>query len=185
MSSTTRGKNRNSSSAQRRLSFDQQDSKTSDGVTGCDDDIAQTTGLTYSASSPQKRSHVTSFESPAPNKKSKSVVITPEAHKEDLFKLVPKYIHKNVEYCREGSSSLPIKTIQVFQWIRDRYEIPPDFEQQRSFGPLSGTTYEQRVIAEYKLGKLHRKEDAPDDETLICSGCAQAGHLRDDCPALI
>ncbi|GAX12254.1 hypothetical protein FisN_1Hu185 [Fistulifera solaris] len=182
MPSTTKGKNRSSNSAQRRLNFDQQGSRTSDEIISIDDDIAQTTDL---VSSPQKRSSVTSFESPAPSKKQKSVVITPEAQKEDLSQFVPKYIHKNVEYCREGSSTLPSKTIQVYQWIRERYKIPSDFEQQRFFGPLSGTSYEQRVITEYKLGKLDRKEDAPDDETLICSGCAQTGHLRDDCPALI
>lgn len=186
MPATTRGKNRPTGSAQRRLDFDNQDTRTSNEIIDIDDDIPQTANSSRSLASPQKRSPVTSFESPAPSKKPKAVVVTPEAEKEDLLsKYVPTYIHKNVEYCREGTASLPSKTIQIFQWICDRYEVPADFEQQRSFGPLSGTSYEQRVIAEYKLGKLDRKEDAPDNETLICSGCAQTGHIRDDCPSLI
>lgn len=185
MPSTTRGKNRTSGSARRRLNFGAQDTWTSDEIIDIDDDTPQTTESSNSRSSQWKRSPTTSFESPAPSKKTKAVVVTPEAAKEDLSKFVPTYIHKNVEYCRGGSCSLPSKTIHVFQWICDRYNIPPDFEQQRSFGPLSGTSYEQRVIAEYKLGKLERKGDSPDDETLICSGCAQTGHIRDDCPSLI
>ena len=185
MPATTRGNHRTSGSAQRRLDFDEQDTRTSDEIFDIEDDTPQTASSSRSLSSPRKRSPVNSFESPAPSKKAKTVVVTPEAEKEDLSKYVPTYIHKNVEYCREGSASLPSKTIQIFQWICDRYEVPADFEQQRSFGPLSGTSYEQRVIAEFKLGKLDRKEDAPDDETLICSGCAQVGHIRDDCPSLI
>lgn len=181
MPSSRRGKTR--AAAQRRLDFAEVDARTSAGVVLIEDDPPQSSTLSGSRSSPRKRNTTTSFESPSPSKKPKTVTVTPE--KEDLSKFIPTYLHKNVEYCREGESSLPTTTIQIYKWICDRYEIPNDFEQQRSFGPLSGTTFEQRVIGEYTLGKLNRIENAPDEETMICTACAKSGHLRDDCPSLI
>lgn len=179
------GKSRTKNSAQRRLDFDVQNTTTSDGAILIEDDTPQTSKPSDSVSSPRKRSPVSSFESPAPSKKSKAAAVTPEADKEDLSKFVPSYLHKNVEYCREGKSTLSSKTVHIFKWICDRYEIPSDFEQQRSFGPLSGTTFEQRVIGEYTLGKLHRKKNAPDGDTMICLACAETDHVRDNCPTLI
>lgn len=187
MSSRRKGNSRTSGSAQRRLDFNAHDTRTSESAILVEDEPprTRTSRLCDSGSSPQKRTSVTSFESPAPSKKSKVAAVTPEGSGENLSKFVPTYLHKNVEYYREGASKLPITTIEVFNWICDRYEIPSDFEKQRSFGPLSGTTFELRVIEEYTLNKLNRKENAPDAETMICSSCAQPGHVRDDCPLMI
>lgn len=97
---------------------------------------------------------------------------------------VPTYIHKNLEYHRKGEASdaLPSKTLKIFQLITDHYAIPRDLEQSRSYGPLSGSTYEERVISAYRLGKL-KTSNTP--AKIICTGCAEIGHERDECPTLL
>jgi hypothetical protein len=132
-----------------------------------------------------------SFQSPAPKlaKKSRVAAVTPEDEEQaeirKLSKHVPKYLHKNVEYSRKGEAKISAPTIKAFKWICERYVIPNDFEQKREYGPLSGTTYEERVIDAYSVDKLERKESAPDEETRVCTVCADVGHKRDDCPTLI
>jgi hypothetical protein len=130
-----------------------------------------------------------SFQSPAPQrtKKSRVAAVTPEEQAEviKLSKHVPTYLHKNVEYSRKGEKKISAPKIKAFKWICERYVIPNDFEQKREYGPLSGTTYEERVIDAYSVGKLERKESASDEETCVCTVCADVGHKRDDCPTLI
>ena len=96
---------------------------------------------------------------------------------------VPIHIHKNLEYHREGEASdaLPAKTLKVFRLILKHFTIPRDFEQSRFYGPLSGSTYEERVISAYRLGKL-KATDEP--ATIICTACSELGHERDECPSL-
>lgn len=122
-----------------------------------------------------------------------AVTVTPgqdEQAAERLSKYVPKYVHKNVEYLRKGEAKLKQNTIKVYQWICQHYVIPKDFEQKRLYGPLSGISYEERVIQAYSLGKLERihVDDGDDDaspESGICTACAEEGHQRDDCPTLL
>jgi hypothetical protein len=102
---------------------------------------------------------------------------------DDKDDYVPSYIHKNVEYLsRDHMSDLsPIQT-KVYNWIMEQYELPKDVEQNRKYGPLSGSTYADRVISAYRLGSLKR---ANDDTTQICTECANLGHDRDHCPTLV
>jgi len=137
-----------------------------------------------------KQSTIQSFSSPV--SKSRTVVaVTPEEQEEkgrkELSKYVPKYIHKNLDYKRRGdkSSSLPEITRKVFGLIEENYDIPQDFEQQRAYGPLSGTSYEERVIQEYSLGKLNPKARRGTNTIEICTCCASLGHKRFDCPTLV
>lgn len=128
------------------------------------------------------------YSSPAVKKQQVATVVTPdeeEGVKEDLSHHVPKYLHKNVEYSRQGEATLPTVTVKVFQWITKRFDIPKDFEQRGEYGPLSGSTYEERVLKEYSLGKLSLKGDRPDEETKICIECGTIGHIRNTCPSLI
>ena len=139
---------------------------------------------------PTKRSATTTpVSSPPPKKSRDAATVTPEKEptpeQKELAKHVPKYLHKNVEYQRKGECQLPPNKRKTYQWICERYEIPIDFEQKRSYGPLSGTTYEDRVIQAQALGKLERLLNAPDSETRICTECAEAGHVRKSCPTLI
>jgi hypothetical protein len=119
-------------------------------------------------------------------KKKKTVVVTPiDERKEPATpEYVPKYIHKNVEYCRKGQAKLSPSTLQAFQLVEDHFAIPKDIEQNRVYGPLSGTSYEELVIRAYTLGKLTPKDSA-DGDVAICTSCATVGHKLDDCPDLL
>lgn len=101
--------------------------------------------------------------------------------KEEGGEYVPTYIDKNLSYKRKGVASLPFTVEKTYQLVIDHYHIPKDFEHNRSYGPLSGTSYEERVIGAYRLSLLE-----PQDQSVeICSNCATLGHLRNDCPELI
>ena len=97
---------------------------------------------------------------------------------------VPIYIHKNVNYQRRGDASIDEKLKKTFELVESHFFIPEDFERNRSFGPLSGTCFEERAIRAYNLSLLEPKNDA-DAELEICSHCAVLGHRRSDCPDLI
>jgi hypothetical protein len=100
--------------------------------------------------------------------------------KEEAY--VPTYIHKNLSYMREGTASLPAKVKKVFQLVVENFEIADDFEQNRSYGPLSGVAHEERVISAYNLSMLQPKNGQAVE---ICSSCVSMGHRRNDCPDLI
>ena len=111
---------------------------------------------------------------------------------------IPEYIHKNVDYIRKGNV-LKLSPIQsrVLQWIHDNFDVPNDFEQNRKYGPLSGSSYPDRVITAYRLGSLERikrTDDVDDDNddkigsskhSVICTVCADLGHIADACPTLL
>jgi hypothetical protein len=121
-----------------------------------------------------------------------SIVVTPAEgdmfpkradvdYDKDIY--VPSYIHENVQYISKAhmSSLSPIEA-RVYDWIMEQYEIPKDLEQNRKYGPLSGSTYADRVNSAYRLGSLKR---ANDDTSQICTVCASLGHDRDHCPTLV
>lgn len=96
---------------------------------------------------------------------------------------VPSYIHKNVEYISMAKMSnlSPVQT-RVLEWISEQYELPKDLEQNRKYGPLSGSSYADRVISAYRLGSLKRANDGISE---ICTACANLGHDRDNCSTLL
>lgn len=146
----------------------------------------------------KRQKGIDSYLSPKKKGKSAAVVVTPaenSARKATAPKkastvadYVPTYVHKCVEYLREGQATnlSPLKS-KVFQLIKVHYEIPKDFEQNRTYGPLSGSSYEDRVIAAYRLGKLDAvvNNNANDVDTVICTACAEMGHAREQCPILL
>lgn len=103
-------------------------------------------------------------------------------------KYVPIHIHKNVGYVREDLANVDDVTRKVYKFIQNKFVIPLDLETSRSYGPLSGSCYQERVITAYTLGRLQRKEgiEADDEkESRICSYCGEEGHMRVECPQLI
>jgi hypothetical protein len=133
-----------------------------------------------------------------------SVLVTPEK-KEDEEKgedqqqqqqqHVPIYIHKNLNYQRRGQAFLNETLKRVFDLVEEHYVIPSDFESNRSYGPLSGTCFEERVVNAYDRGLLlpnheNRHQQLSNDEgcgsvLVICTHCAALGHRQEDCPDLI
>ena len=134
-------------------------------------------------------------------KKSKTAVVTPDKTsaaaappppQQQHKKYVPHYIHKNLEYKRESSSSsqtnkeqhLDSVTRKVYAWIQENCTIPDDFETNRAYGPWSGSCHEERVLRAYRLGLLTTTKTNSND-AVMCTSCATVGHSQNQCPALI
>lgn len=140
-----------------------------------------------SAPTTTRKRGMEAFLSSPKAKKKKTAVVTPLNERKVAAaesEYVPKYVHKNLDYRRKGQAKLSPTTLQVFQLVEEHFDIPKDIEQNRSYGPLSGTSYEERVIRTYTLGKLTSKDPA-DANVTICTSCATVGHKRDDCPDLL
>ena len=136
---------------------------------------------------------IKSFMSPVSNKSEKrSKVVTPEEEKKQEDDtatttqegFVPKYIHKNLSYYCHGDSKLDPITQSAFEQVVESHVIPRDLEKSRSYGPKSGSSFEDRVLAAYALGQLTPRDDY-EGETRICTACANKGHKRDECPTLV
>jgi len=107
---------------------------------------------------------------------------TTRTKKDAVEEYVPVHIHKNVEYHRKGQAALLPQTLKAFQLIEQHYSIPKDLEQNRIYGPLSGSCYEERAITAYRLGKLQALDQPA---KVICTACVELGHQRDECPTLL
>ena len=67
--------------------------------------------------------------------------------------------------------------------VQEDYSIPDDFELDKArFGPLSGTTWEERVITAYYSRKLPLKHGRV-ERGWLCEECGGRGHLPRDCTA--
>ena len=98
---------------------------------------------------------------------------------------IPTYIHANVGYTRRSDGSLlslPLPARKALEAVLDKYDIPPDFET-RKYGPLSGLTWEKRVLNCYDSGALEAFRHG--SELLVCVHCGRGGHKRNECPDLL
>jgi len=186
-------KSRKPKSAQQKLNF-------SPKSTSDDDEVVINEEKTRASANRKRSSPCTSTDTkpaataatPKKAKPASATVVTPaqataqKKKQEDVTtdEYVPKHIHKNVDYHRKGEAAdaLPAKTLKAFQLISECYIIPNDIEQSRAYGPLSGSSYEERVISAYRLGKLQASDEPA---TIICTECVSIGHQRDDCPTLL
>ena len=123
-----------------------------------------------------------------------SVVVTPEKTEDaeideiptEKSSYVPIYIHKNLNYQRRGHASINVKLKRFFELVEEHYVIPPDFESNRSYGPLSGTCFEERTVNAYEKSLLSPKKTSKTGEGIpICTFCGTVGHEQDECPDLI
>lgn len=114
----------------------------------------------------------------------KSEPPTKQARVEKKDQYVPSYLHNNVDYKRKGKADLSDETLKAYELVEKHFHIPDGFENSRKYGPLSGTSFEERVISAYSLGLLEPKTNESAN-VAICSVCAVEGHRRSDCPTLI
>ncbi|KAL7575835.1 hypothetical protein ACA910_003157 [Epithemia clementina (nom. ined.)] len=132
----------------------------------------------------------TSTQTSTPVKKrTKTAIITPgdEGESKERDEFVPGYVHINLDYDTVGKADLPDATIRAFALVCETHTIPSDLQSSRVHGPLSGSSYEEKVLQAYVLNKLFPKEEFIGDvnSTTICVECAEQGHIRDDCPSLL
>jgi hypothetical protein len=73
--------------------------------------------------------------------------------------------------------------IAIGSFHQEHFLIPEDFDLDYRFGPLSGVSYEQRLISSYEHNLLTRKDSSPATLPTLCTNCAEAGHSRRYCPA--
>ena len=205
---TKKKKNNNTAkpSSQRKLAFD--DPQRQPNVTKQDETVQprnlKRTNPPASLPSTKRPDHQSAESYSSPQKKrikatATQNIVTPDngetkkvaSRQSNDSEYIPTYIHKNVEYVRKGQivKLSPIQS-KVLQWIEDNYEIPHDFEQNRKYGPLSGSSYIDRVITAYRLGSLKRIEGSDLDSErnnvrVICTVCANFGHIGDTCPTLL
>ena len=92
---------------------------------------------------------------------------------------VPENIHKTVDYSRRGTKALPRGLVAAFHHIERYFQVPDDFEVDKRFGPLSGISFEERLVAAYSQGLLVAKEE---NTPFICTSCGELGHKKRACP---
>ena len=87
--------------------------------------------------------------------------------------------------------------MKVAKLIREKCIIPDDFLIDKvKYGPLAGISYEMRLLANYRSGKLEYRSTSSSDvrrssrilnsavPTPLCSECASEEHWRDRCNLL-
>lgn len=184
-------KNDTKESARRRLVFDDavlEDNNKNSGVRQSTNNAVKNLSGMHSSNASKRTMHAFVTE----KMKKKDPFSTPQRlHKkprasppQDDEPYVPTYIHKNVAYLRRGETKLDAVVEKTFGLVVRHCIVPQDFENNRKYGPLSGTSFEERVIAAYNLGLL--QPNGPESDGIeICSACGVEGHKRDECPKLI
>ncbi len=78
-------------------------------------------------------------------------------------------------------SAIQIPQRDTTRSIQTHFTIPPDFEtSKQTYGALSGTCFEERVVAAYEMGLLPSQGAPP--LSAFCSACGTEGHKAAFCP---
>ena len=67
-----------------------------------------------------------------------------------------------IGYKRKGESKLHPGQIALVEFIDASYEVPDNFEYDRTFGPWSGVCHEDRLASAFVYEQLRFKDDASD-----------------------
>jgi len=63
---------------------------------------------------------------------------------------------------------------------------PAGFEFDKRYGPMSGLSFEHRLVAAYSCGLLHAAAGIPFEEAAaVCAACGAAGHRQSSCTTVI
>ena len=182
--------------SKRRLDFDDtaiDDSSSAHDVAHLPAPSSSETGRRRRRQGQQLLSFSSNPSSTPSSKRAKVAIITPgegedskESPSADTF--IPVHVHKNLDYNTQGKAKLPETTLRAFSLICQTHEIPSGLEGKWIYGPLSGYSYEEKVLRAYTLDQLDPKAEyatADSTATKICIECAQQGHVLDECPLLL
>ena len=87
-----------------------------------------------------------------------------------------------MHYSAEGTTQLTPGQAKVVAFVKANYVIPDDFELDKlRYGPLSGVSFEERLLAAYRWGKLGLKRGARVGAPPQCSACGGEGHWPTEC----
>jgi len=109
----------------------------------------------------------------------------------DQNQSVQSFVHKAVSYDRAGFKELPLNKFKVYEFVKDNFSIPENFEKDHKFGPLSGVSFEERVIDAYMQNLLEpqsRDDSFIEDDSgknillKMCFTCGNFGHWPKSCP---
>lgn len=91
-------------------------------------------------------------------------------------------LHEAVFYKPRGQVQLSQGERAALDHVAANYVIPDDFELDTTkFGPLSGVSYEERLLSAYRHALLPLRRGHT--RVALCTGCAREGHWVTDCPA--
>jgi hypothetical protein len=115
---------------------------------------------------------------------------------------VQSELHKHVHF--PSKDAVGESLLKVSKIIREKCIIPDDFLIDKvKFGPLAGISYEMRLLANYRSGKLELRSNNSSSSssmssssrrssrilsagiTPLCSECASEDHWRDKCSLLL
>jgi len=82
---------------------------------------------------------------------------------------------KTIGYRGYGTTCLTKPQQTVLQYIYENRLQPVDFEFDLAYGPLSGVSFEERLLTAYAMGQLG------DAKEKLCDQCGQRGHARSRC----
>jgi hypothetical protein len=96
------------------------------------------------------------------------------------------FLHESLQYKVEGRAThLTAAQEKVFAWVKTHCEIPTDFDSNHKFGPLSGISYEERVISAYMYKLIEPKNPSEMSQQIkMCTSCGEKGHFFPRCPQL-
>ena len=89
-------------------------------------------------------------------------------------------IRKNVGYKKRALTRGQKLTVE---FVKKYFVIPENFDKDKRFGPLSGSSPELRIVSAYAEGALKLKKGVK-NVRMICYVCGTIGHDAMDCDKL-
>ena len=115
-----------------------------------------------------------SFVKKAKTRKAKTEIV------EEVEEEYQSVIRKNVGYKKRALTRGQKLTVE---FVKKYFVIPENFDKDKRFGPLSGSSPELRIVSAYAEGALKLKKGVK-NLRMICYVCGTIGHDAMDCDQL-